>query len=306
MPEWIKQGLLFAPPTDLDWMVSHAALPWAEPRGSIQRVYFSGRDQQGRARIGYFELDLRESSRILRVSPRPVLELGRLGAFDDNGITVACLVREGTQRYLYYSGWTLGVTVPFSFYIGLAISDDGETFRRVSEAPVLGRNHHDPFLTASPCVLVENGIWRMWYVSALRWEHLNGQPRHYYLVKYAESRDGIDWRPSGHICIDFQHQGEYAIGRPCVIKDGDRYKMWYSYRGTHYRMGYAESNDGIAWVRKDEQVGIDTSATGWDSEMIEYPYVLDDHNRRYMFYNGNGYGQSGIGMAIYAEETAFQ
>ena len=51
--------------------------------------------------------------------------------------------------------------------------------------------------------------------------------------------------------------------------------MWYSYRGDAYRIGYAESVDGLEWERKDEEAGIDVSADGWDSEMIEYPCVFE-------------------------------
>jgi hypothetical protein len=77
--------------------------------------------------------------------------------------------------------------------------------------------------------------------------------------------------------------------------------MWYSYRGESYRIGYAESDDGVRWVRKDGEVGIDVSLDGWDSEMIEYPFVFDHGGRRYMLYNGNSYGMTGIGLAVLAE-----
>jgi len=62
--------------------------------------------------------------------------------------------------------------------------------------------------------------------------------------------------------------------------------MWYSYRGRNniktYRIGYAESFDGLQWIRKDDDVGIDVSKTGWDSEMICYPFVFDYKEERYM------------------------
>ena len=91
---------------------------------------------------------------------------------------------------------------------------------------------------------------------------------------------------------------EYAISRPSVLKEDGLYKMWYSYRGQSYRIGYAESTDGLYWERKDEEAGIDASKSGWDSEMIEYPYVFDHKGERYMLYNGNGYGKTGIGLAV--------
>lgn len=78
--------------------------------------------------------------------------------------------------------------------------------------------------------------------------------------------------------------------------------MWYAVRGEHYIIGYAESNDGYTWTRKDHLAGINVSESGWDSEMIEYPFIFDHKDNRYMFYNGNGYGRTGIGLAILSKE----
>ncbi|MGZ5006653.1 MAG: hypothetical protein ACXWFI_02195, partial [Methylobacter sp.] len=99
---------------------------------------------------------------------------------------------------------------------------------------------------------------------------------------------------------------EGGIVRASVCKDGGLYRMWYSYRGhtgyrdtpaNSYRIGYAESGDGLAWTRMDDQAGIGLSDTGWDSLMLAYPEVVDVGGRRYMFYNGNGFGQTGFGYA---------
>ena len=70
-----------------------------------------------------------------------------------------------------------------------------------------------------------------------------------------------------------------------------------------YRIGYAESLDGIEWERKDSLAGIDISndPLEWDHEMIEYPYVFKHNGKKYMFYNGNGYGTNGAGLAIFEE-----
>jgi len=301
--KWIKKGLIFEPPGNLGWMVTHAAVPALDRADNLYRVYYSGRDEKGRAQIGFFEIEMTDPPSILRVSNTPVIGLGPLGSFDDNGVTSSWIVSCNGKKYQYYTGWNLGVTVPFYFFIGLAVSEDGgKTFQKTSNAPILGRSQIDPYLTASPCVLFENNVWRMWYVSCSKWEIEKNQPKHYYHIKYAESRDGLKWDRTGVICIDYQNAEEHAIARPCVCRDGDSYKMWYSYRGKTYRIGYAESKDGIEWERKDKEVGIDVSESGWDAEMIEYPFVFDHKGERYMLYNGNGYGKTGIGLAVLEEE----
>lgn len=295
---WIKQGLLFAPSGEAGWLHSHAALPVVDQTESGFRVYFSSRDERNRAHIGFFETDpdLRE---VTRVSERPVIGPGPLGAFDDSGVTTSWIVNHDGKKYQYYSGWSRGVSVPFYFFVGLAISaDGGETYERVSPSPILERNAIDPYLTASPCVLVENGRWRMWYVSGTAWEIKDERPRHRYHIKYAESSDGIEWRREGTVCIDYESDDEYAISRPCVVRDGSLYRMWYASRGRSYRIGYAESKDGLKWTRMDQQSGIDVSDAGWDSEMLAYPYVFEHRGVYHMLYNGNDYGKTGIGLAV--------
>jgi hypothetical protein len=67
-------------------------------------------------------------------------------------------------------------------------------------------------------------------------------------------------------------------------------------------LGYAESPDGITWTRKDDEVGIDRSAEGWDSLMMEYPFVYEHRGRKHMLYNGNGFGETGFGHAVLVDE----
>jgi predicted GH43/DUF377 family glycosyl hydrolase len=303
--KWVKKGLIFKPQGDLDWMVSHAMIPFAESvGGDLYRVYCAARDSQNRSNGAYVVVDIRNPKEILDMSKEPVLVPGDLGTFDDSGALPSWVVEHGNAKYMYYIGYNIGVTVPFRNFIGLAISQDrGASFHKVSRAPLLERNEVDPYLTVTPCVLIEDGLWRMWYTSATKWvERKDDKPKHYYHIKYAESADGVHWDRQGVVCIDFQSADEYAIARPSVVREDDLYKMWYCHRGESYRIGYAESKDGIEWERKDEEVGIDVSGSGWDSEMIEYPFVFDHKGERYMLYNGNGYGRTGIGLAVLAKE----
>ena len=300
--KWRKIGLILEPKGQFDWMVTHASLPFAERIDEdLYRIYFYGRDNQNRSQIGYLEININNPQRILYITEKPVLELGSLGTFDDSGVMSSWVVNYGSKKHLYYVGWTRGVTVPYYSYIGLAISKNGgKTFERFSKAPILERNSVDPYLTASPCIIVENGRWRMWYISGIRREIENNKPMAYYHLKYAESEDGIHWKRDGTVCIDFKYKGETRIARPCVIREDGISKMWYCYAigSGGYRIGYAESGDGIHWERKDEEVGIGVSESGWDSEMICYPFVFEHKCQKYMLYNGNEYGKTGFGYAI--------
>jgi hypothetical protein len=310
--DWQKKGLIFKADNNYTWMISHAQVPFVEKNGENRlRIYFGTRDLQNHTTTTFIEVEAQNPSNVLYIHDRPVLSLGKLGCFDDSGAMPSWVVNYNGKKYLYYIGWNIGITVPYHNSIGLAVSEDGGlTFNRLYDGPILDRIPLEPHLCATPCIFIENGFWRMWYLSGVEWKIHAGRPEPYYHIKYAESMDGIYWKREGHVCIDFNKSGEGGIARPSVLKDGKIYRMWYSYRGgadyrtnlaQSYRIGYAESSDGLVWARKDDQVGINVSKTGWDSEMVEYPFVLNINDRKGMFYNGNGFGKSGIGYAILDE-----
>lgn len=296
--KWKKMGRLFCPDNKFPWMVSHAANPTAEyRREDVWRVYFSPRDLQNRSSIGFVDFDLRYPFTILAVSEIPVLSFGDRGAFDDSGASIGCLVSAGGRTHLYYLGWNLGVTVPFRNSIGLATRESSNgLFRKISSAPIMDRNDVDPLSLSYPWIIREELAWKMWYGSTLRWGEGFNDMEH--VIKYAESTDGIHWHRKGLVGINVASPHEMAISRPFVLLEDSRYKMWYSYRNGTYRIGYAESEDGIHWHRLDAKAGIDVSESGWDSEMIEYPFVFDHKGQRYMLYNGNGFGRTGFGIAV--------
>lgn len=296
--KWKKLGLIFAPEGSCEWMLTHASNPAPEHlHDDIFRVYFSSRDKEKRSSVGYVELNIFKPAEILKISGQPVITPGHVGGFDDSGVSMGCFVRDGSKRFIYYLGWNLGVTVPWRNSLGLAVCDDAEgAYRKVSRAPILDRSDEDPYTVSYPSVLKDGDLWKMWYGSNLSWGREQRDMAH--IIKYAESADGFSWIRNNIICINFKSPDEYAISHPCVLKESGLYRMWYSYRGQAYRIGYAESPDGINWTRKDDLAGIDVSAEGWDSEMIEYPYVFDHGGERYMLYNGNGYGLTGFGLAV--------
>ena len=298
---WVRRGLILEPPVHLPWVSSHAMVPTVRVHGDERvELLFSPRDEQGRSRIARAWFDDLDAA--LEIEPEPVLDVGRLGAFDDSGVNASCLVAEEGRWLLYYIGWARAVSVRFVTAIGCAVShDDGRTFERVSEGPVIGRDLDNPYFSTSPWVLREDGCWRMWYASGVRWEAAGGRPEPRYNIRYAESLDGRRWE-RGPVCIDFDRPDEHAIARPAVVRDGDLYRMWFSHRGRSYRIGYAESPDGVTW---DRSVPGPTLAGGeggaWESEMVEYPFVFDFRGARHLFYNGDGFGRTGIGHARFED-----
>lgn len=307
---WEKRGRFFQADGQFPWMAHHASVPVAHPLSpDVLRVYFAPRDEQGRSRGAFVDVDPADPARIRRLHEEPALDLGRLGTFDDSGVMPTCVVDADGEKYLYYVGWNQGVTVPYRNAVGVAVSTDGGvTFSRVHEGPVVDRSRDEPFFTASPFVLRESGTWRMWYASSTGWLVVDGCPEPLYVIKYAESDDGLNWRRENITCIEPKHPEE-ANARPWVVATSSGYQMWFCYRqsrgyrtdpATSYRIGYAESSDGVSWQRLDEEAGIDVSPEGWDSVMLTYPSVYEHEGVRRLLYNGNGFGETGIG---YAEEA---
>jgi hypothetical protein len=295
---WRKLGRIYEPEGKFAWARSHAANPVAEHCGGDRfGVYFGARDERNRSSIGWVEIDLRRPREILACAERPLLSPGEPGSFDDSGVSMGCLAAAPDGRsLLYYLGWNVGGDTPWRNRIGLAVRRAGEAHFEKLARPVLDLNEADPHSLSYPWVLADAPGWRMWYGSNLDWGPDKADLTH--VIKCAESRDGTAWTRNGATALGFRGNGEFALSRPCVLKEKGRYKMWFSFRGETYRIGYAESDDGRSWTRDDARAGIDVSPSGWDSESIEYPHVFDHAGRRYMLYNGNGYGRTGFGLAV--------
>jgi predicted GH43/DUF377 family glycosyl hydrolase len=296
--KWKKLGLVIQPKKSLFWSKSHCMVPTPfHIKGGLYRIFFSGRDENNISHVGYATIDLDNPSKLVDYATNPILSPGCLGCFDDNGVTPSCILDLGNgELAMYYIGWNPGSTVRMHLFGGMAISSDGgDTFERWSQAPILERCLTDPYLNTAPWVVKVNKEYRIYYVSGNSWVNKD-LPR--YNIKMGYSKDGKNWIRGGHVCIDFKDNTESALARPYVIFEDNVWKMWFAHKGESYRLGYAESLDGIDWERQDEMAGISVSANGFDSEMVEYAAVVKHDGRHFMFYNGNNYGLDGIGLAI--------
>jgi predicted GH43/DUF377 family glycosyl hydrolase len=306
---WVKKGLIYAAEGQWDWNKSHAQVPVADyiAAENLIRIYYSARNLANQSLTSYIEVDADNPSKILHVSDEPILTLGKPGTFDDCGIMPSWIIDEGDKRYLYYIGWNVRNTVPYHNAVGLAISTDGgRSFEKFSEGPLWDRDYKEPYFSAATCVLKEQDVWKVWYLSCTGYYLVNNKMEPRYHMKYAESSNGIDWDRKGIIAIDYKNDEEAGIVKASVIRLKDKYLMWYAYRNfqdyrtdtnNSYKIGYAESIDGIHWERKDNEAGITISPTGWDAEMLAYPHVIAVKEKLYLFYNGNGFGKSGFGYA---------
>jgi hypothetical protein len=302
MYAWRKRGLVFATARQGvgAWM-RHSALTPTPLRLDEERirVYAGFRDEAGVSRIGYVDLRADDPTVVLGVSREPVLDVGRGGCFDDNGMILGDVAEGPGGLHMFYVGFQRVARAKFLAFTGLALSvDGGERFRRVQETPILDRAPGRSTIAAVHSAVYEEGRWRLWYAVGDDWETIGGQPFPRYHIRCAETadlgaiprRDRVCLRPRG---------SEYRIGRPRVYRLDGRWLMYFTRgnRNGDYFPGVAVSDDGVDWTRRDDDLGLALSADGWDSRTICYPALLPLPGRLLMFYNGNDMGVDGFGVA---------
>lgn len=323
--EWEKLGNLFRPDdfSKQTWMAEFAQAPASLVLEDRVRIYFSTRarpDNQMRyvSRTSYVDVRLDDPTKIVKFAEKPVMELGGIGTFDEFGVYPFSAIREDDCILAFYGGWTRCISVPFDVAIGSAISDDGgNSFRRVTRGPILGRSVHEPYIISGPKIRKFNDTYYLFYIAGTKWmrvSNTNVEPQ--YRIRLATSRDRLIWVREDRNLIDQLAIDDEAQSSPDVFWLDGRYHMLFSYRSMRdyrggagsYRIGYAWSDDLIKWNRDDGQAGIGPSNTGWDSGMIAYPHFFESSNDRYLAYHGADFGRHGFGLAkltSYNKETKF-
>lgn len=235
--QWIKQGRVFSG--------CHTQLPIVKKYG-VLRVYFSDRSTDNKSLIRYVELNSDNPKEVL--SP-VVTVLHPSYGFDANGVMTASILEVKGKTLLYYTGWSTGEVTPYKHSIGVAVSNDGVKFDR-SSLPVMQSSEIENFICSSPFV-ISDGVFRMWYISGkdCGWSTLDGNKVPLYKMAYAESQDGFHWHDKA---MSFPRTNEREVfARPFIAKDG-KYRMWSTYmemkKPKRYRIGYAESDDGLSWT----------------------------------------------------------
>lgn len=302
--KWRKLGVVWNTDGSRWWSRSHAMGPIPVLLDDERiRLFLTTLDEKGRGRPTYVDLSARDPMQVLGVADHPLMDIGAPGTFDDNGLMGCSIVQDPDGRlHMYYVGFELCTQIRYRLFTSVATSSDGgETFVRRQLTPVLDRSSDELFFRCGPFAMVDDGIVKLWYIAGSSWTSINGKDMPVYDLRYQESRDGLQWAGRGTLSLELSHEDEHGFGRPWIVKHGtDDYRMFYSIRRRSfgaYRLGYAESSDGIRWTRKDAEMGLDVTAGGFDSDAMMYSAVLQVHGRTFCFYNGNGFGQTGVGVA---------
>jgi len=312
---WKKIGKIFDPTEHTLPLgcFAYAQSPQTLVFADFVRIYFSTRsiDEEGKfiSQIAFVDLD-KTFQKVIRISDKPVLELGERGTFDEHGIFPLHIFREAESIFGYICGLSRRMSVTVESSIGLSESkDNGLTFNRVAKGPVMTSSLNEPFLVCDPFVKKIDDTYHMWYIYGLRWirESPEKNPDRVYKIAHAVSKDQINWVKEGRTIIPDSIDENECQALPTVIKIGNRYHMIFCFRhafgfrndpGKGYRLGHAWSDDLVNWNRNDDETGIDVSPGAWDSEMQCYPHLFEIDGKIYLLYNGNEFGKFGFGLAV--------
>lgn len=300
--KWEKLGLLYCPPDTNQHpkLLSHAANPLAVLiEKNVYRIFFSGRDENNRSSVGAVDIDILKR-KIVQKYHHPFFEHGQKGSFYADGVSIGNCYKINDIRYMLFMGWQSSRNDHWRGDIGRFVVKPDLTLELDNKIPFMGSDTTDPISLSYPWVMQnDHNSYHMWYGSTNTWNAGNNEMLH--VINYASSVDGHIWNRDG-LAVPYELGMAQAFSRPSVIgniKTG--FEMWFSYRsgnGEKYRIGYATSKNGRKWQLALDNAGIDISPTGWDSEMIEYPFIFDHKDQSYMLYNGNDYGKTGFGLAV--------
>lgn len=302
--QWIKRGFIYKPQDETTWWHSNAQAPTPILYNNHTiRIFVGAWDKNIISRISYIDVDADNPSKVLKVSKDIILDIGGNGCFDDNGVFPGHAYKLNDSKiYLYYTGFQKLDKIPFSNFSGLAISEDGgDSFYRVSKAPVLDRADEGLYTRAGLSTIFEDGIFKCCYSVGSGWYNIASKDRPIYDVNYIESKDGIHFNNQGIKAIRVDLTKEHGLGRPQIIKLFHNTFCFYTRRTLDFKyfLGVSKQNIDGSWERIDDW--LDTIKHGkegeFDNEMVYFPSVIDTGRKIYLFYTGNGYGKAGIGYA---------
>ena len=315
--KWKKLGRIFNP---TEYKLANNCFAFAKSPQALVfddfvRIYFSAveKEKTGKylSHVLFVDFDKR-FRRIKKISDKTVISLGKLGSFDEHGIFPMNVVRDDNKILAYTTGWNRKVSVSVDSSIGLAISEDnGLTFKKYSNGPILTASLYEPFLVGDAFVTKFKNEYHMWYIYGSKWiiDTKEDEPQRVYKIRHAISNDGISWKREGrHIIADKLNKNE-CQALPTVIKFDNKYHMFFCYRHTtdfrknperSYKIGYAYSTDLENWIRDDSLFSFVGEPQAWDANMQCYPHVFNYRDTLYLLYNGNDFGREGFGLAVLA------
>jgi len=310
--KWVRKKCLLQVPADHSWWKSHAQCPVVHKISEqLWRIFFTGRDEKNRSAVLALDVDPSNEMSVVALHDKPFVSFGQAYEFDSHGIGISFLMPQENALLVYTGGVSLRPQKAHAVAMGLMISkDNGMSFQRYSQKPILSGPSDKPAMHAYPSILKIDETYHMWFSRDVRWDYTTSPlPEAYYDICHASSPNGIDWTVDEISAITLR-KTECGLFRSWVRPAAQGgYEMWFCARGAynktqpqqrHYSLGYAFSADAKVWHRCDNAIEFinPPESSDWDSEMQCYPSVRENTDgNQYLFYCGNDYGRLAFGYA---------
>lgn len=194
------------------------------------------------------------------------LEVGPTGSWDSYCVHPGAVIKDGNIYKMYYCGQSRPNDASDK-RIGLATSTDGINWTRSTIETV---NTIDIKGYTTDILKVDNTYYLYYGNSDV--------------IGVATSTDGLNWTKNNQSVILASKVWEGTRVWSCsVIKDEDKFKMVYTTKLMN-SFGYAESNDGIIWIKSEYPI-FDYLRTVGTSDNIRYPFLRKVGRSYYIYYS---------------------
>ncbi|MFH0965118.1 MAG: hypothetical protein V2A58_14055 [Planctomycetota bacterium] len=170
---------------------------------------------------------------------RAALGAGEEGAWDAIALDSPFVIEREGAFHMFYTG----TSAEGAQQIGIAISQDLETWKRLGTTPAItpgaswsswrGQGYHP---CRGACVVEEGGLYRIYYAAKAGREETG-------VIASASSRDLISWKDHGPVVAMAAGSTEYGqafVSAPCVVKVGELYQLFVTYER------------GVFWAASDD------------------------------------------------------
>jgi len=300
MIPWRKLGLwVEAPGGPLG--ASHAMLPTPLAMDDRIRVFYAACDGDMRGRIFFADLEIAPPHRVIGRSPGPVLDVGAPGSFDADGVNPSQVLADGDDLVLLYVGWRRGPALtPYTLFTGLARSRDGGLSFQAERQPLLGPAPGEGLFRTAASIARQGDGWRMVYIGGDTFiDDAAGKRVPVYGLRELRSQDPLRWTgPGREVLAPDRAAGQIGFGRPVVWRPGGgAAALMLSIRTEAGYTLVETSLEALDAGRPDFTPVLAGPAEPWEAQMTCFgaPCVAGD--RELLFYNGNGFGRTGFGLA---------
>jgi len=278
--------------------LTHAMLPTPLVLSDRIRVFFASCDADLRGRVFFADLAREPPHRVLHVERTPVLDVGAPGDFDCDGVNPSQLVVHEGQLHLLYIGWRRSQgDEPYTLLAGLAAGDpDGRAFRKLG-APLLPASAAERLFRTAPFVARDADGWRMLYIAGDAFvSDAGGKRVPVYELREMRSPSLFAWPGEGRTLLSPNRaEGELGFGRPVLTHHAGAPMLMISVRTEHgYRLVQVPEGDLSGRAFADV---LSEPAEAWEREMTCFGAPCRVGDRELLFYNGDGFGRSGMGLA---------